>query len=266
MYENIEALARKAGEIMLSARLSDTEPSEKTSNSDIVTKYDFKIQEFLISELSRLYPSAEFVGEEGETDGSITEKVNKEAFIIDPIDGTINFVRNMRKSCVSIAYAKGSRIVYGCCYIPYCDELYTAELGKGAYLNGRRIFCSDRPIEHALVAIGTSPYYKKEAGDATFAIMRALFERAMDIRRMGSAVHDLLDVASGRTDIYVELMLSPWDFAAASLVASESGACVSRVCGKELLYDRRMSVVAASKPCYDFFMSCPEIEKYRLGF
>lgn len=263
MFEKIELIAREAGKIMLSALNREKTLGEKTSNADIVTEYDVKIQEYLFSELSKVFTDAEFVGEEGETDKSIAEKISGKAFIIDPIDGTTNFVRNLRKSAISIAYLENGECVYGCAYVPYCDEMFTAHLGKGAYLNGKRIKCNDYSIEHSVAAVGTAPYYKQELGNATFDIMHTFFNNAMDIRRMGSAVMDICDVACGRTDIFCELRLSPWDYAAAALIASEAGAVVSDMKGDKLVYDRKISVLAATPKCLEFYNACPEIQKYR---
>ncbi|MBR3995120.1 MAG: inositol monophosphatase [Clostridia bacterium] len=266
MYEKIEGLARKAGQVMLEAvgRINDI--CEKSSNSDIVTEYDVKIQEFLESELLKLYPDAGILGEEGDKSQRLSE-INKETvFIIDPIDGTTNFVRNFYKSAVSIALVENGEVVYGCCYVPYSDEMFTAEKNKGAFCNGKKIMCYDRNIEHSVVLVGTAPYDKKEMADATFGIMRTLYNKAMDIRRFGSAVIDLLDVACGKADIFCELRLSPWDHAAAGLIAEEAGAVVSDMKGNKLKYDGRSSIIAATRKCYDFFFNCEEIQKYNQLF
>lgn len=263
MYENIESLARSAGKIMLEAYGHVDHVDQKSSNSDIVTEYDVRIQNFLTEELAKLYPDAKFLGEEGDNDEDIDTLLKGRVFIIDPIDGTTNFVRDYGKSAVSIALADNGEIIYGCCYVPYADELFTAINGSGAYLNGKRIRCSSNDISHAVAAIGTTPYNKKEYGDVTFGIMRILFENAMDVRRFGSAVIDLLDVACGKSDIYCEVRLSPWDYAAAGLIASEAGAIFSDMNGNKLKFNGRYSVIAANPLCYDFFMKSPDIQQYK---
>ncbi len=263
MYENIEVLAKNAGKMMLEASGNISRIDEKTSNSDIVTEYDIRIQNYLTSELSKLYPDAKFLGEEGGEDENTDVILCETAFIIDPIDGTTNFVRNFYKSAVSIALAENGEVIYGCCYIPYTDELFTAEKNKGAYCNGKSIKCADSTIEHSIASVGTTPYNKERFSAATFGIMRILFEKAMDIRRFGSAVIDLLDVACGKTDIFCEIRLSPWDYAAAGFIAQQAGAILSDMNGNKLKYDGRYSVIAASRPCYDFFMNCPEIRRFK---
>ena len=262
MYKKIEELARLAGKIMLEASGKPIQANEKTSNSDIVTEYDVKIQNFLEAELIKLYPCAKFLGEEGDNKGNINDILSGVAFIIDPIDGTTNFVRDFYKSAVSIAMLKDGDAVFGCCYIPYCDEMFCAEKGKGAFRNGKRISCVNREVCNSIASVGTAPYDKSEMGDATLGIMKTLFLSLMDVRRFGSAVIDLLDLACGKVDIFCEMRLSPWDYAAAGLIASEAGAIVTDMNGNKLGYDKRYSVVAATKPCMDFFRDCADIQKY----
>ncbi len=262
MFKEIEKIAEKAGKIMLDAVNMEACVSEKTSNSDIVTEYDVKVQNYIFENLRKLCPDAYFFGEEdSRAEGG--KVLSGKAFIVDPIDGTTNFVRGFRKSAVSIAYCEDGEAVFGVCYIPYYDELFTAVKGEGAYLGGKRIQCSERSIEHAVVMCGTTPYMKKETTDATFEIMQSLFGEAMDIRRMGSAVIDLLEVACGRAELFFEIRLSPWDYAAAGLIASEAGASVTTMSGEKLALDRKQSVLAANPECKKFFMECQKIQKYR---
>lgn len=263
MYKNIELLAVRAGKIMLEAYGRVDSVNEKSSNSDIVTEYDVRIQNFLVEELSKLYPDAKFLGEEGEKNGDDDSLFNGKLFIIDPIDGTTNFVRDYGKSAVSIALADKGEVIYGCCYNPYSEELFTASKNGGAFLNGKSIRCSCNDITHSVASVGTTPYNKSEFADATFAIMRVLFDKAMDVRRFGSAVLDLLDVACGRSDMFCELRLSPWDYAAAGLIATEAGALFTDMNGNKPGYDGRYSIIAANPSCYDYFMNSTEIRKYK---
>lgn len=262
MFKKIEMLAKEAGRIIIEATDAEQQSVEKSSNSDIVTEYDVRVQNFLIENLKVLCPDAYFLGEENSNGCDEGRLSSGKAFVIDPIDGTTNFVREYKKSAVSIAYVEDGEVVYGCCYIPYCDELFTAQKGKGAYLNGRRISCSDRSIKHAVVAVGTTPYEKNKSR-ATFEIMRIMFESAMDVRRFGSAVIDFLDVACGRTDLYCELGLSPWDHAAGAFIAREAGAMVSTMNGGVLPLDRRCSVIAGNAKCYEFFRNSEQVLKYK---
>ena len=143
-------------------------------------------------------------------------------WMVDPIDGTTNFITHRHASCVSVALLVKKMPVLSLIYQPYLDELFTAIRGHGAYLNGRPIHVSDRPFTHALTDLGTSPYYAAYAKATAFCFEQFL-TRGGDIRRVGSAALDCCDIACGRADIYFELKLSPWDFAAGALLITEAG-------------------------------------------
>ena len=262
MYKEIERIIVESGRIMLEASGKIKSINEKTSASDVVTEYDVRIQDFIVSELKSIFPEAVFLGEEGNDSERCKFATNGCVFIIDPIDGTTNFVRNLQKSAVSIALCENGVVTYGCCYIPYCDELYTAIKGQGAYCNGSPIKCIERDIKRSLVSVGTSPYCKERFGEATFNIMLSLYKDSMDIRRMGSAVIDLLDVACGRVDLFFEMRLSPWDYAAAGLIVTEAGGVFTDMNGSIPGYDNKYSIVAGSKTCCDYFMHHPVVAKY----
>lgn len=131
-------------------------------------------------------------------------------WILDPIDGTTNLIHDCHQSCVALALWDGEKLVFGCCYNPFREETFVAELGKGAYLNGQPIHVSDMSeMEKALVIVGTSPY-EREKTDRVFDMVKRIFQRSADIRRLGSAELDLCWVACGRADCYVEYNLKPW--------------------------------------------------------
>ena len=154
-------------------------------------------------------------------------------WILDPIDGTTNLIHDCHQSCVALALWDGEKLVFGCCYNPFRDETFAAELGKGAYLNGRPIHVSDMSeMEKALVIVGTSPY-EREKTDRVFDMVKRIFQRSADIRRLGSAELDLCWVACGRADCYVEYNLKPWDYAAGSVILHEAGGKLSDCAGQE---------------------------------
>ena len=144
--------------------------------------------------------------------------------------------------------------MFGAVYDPYLDELFYAEKGKGAYLKDKRLHVSNRKIDVAVAAMGTVPYYKKELGGATFAIAKELYDMGADMRRAGSAAIDLAYVAAGRTDLFFELVLSPWDYAAAQLIVKEAGGIVSDMYGNELDVTAPCSVIAANREIYDILV------------
>ena len=128
--------------------------------------------------------------------------------------------------------------------------MFCAEKGSGAELNGKPIRVSERPIEVAIAAMGTTPYYKKELGGLTFALGKAMYDLGADMRRGGSAAIDLCYVAAARHDLFFEMILSPWDFCAAQLIVKEAGGKVSMADGKELTLDAPCSVIGANGVIY----------------
>ena len=246
----------RAGEIMTGA--SDIEGSgnveEKGGDTaNMVTLYDVAVQSFLIEEIKKHIPSAYFVAEEKEND---EESLSREyCFIIDPIDGTANFIHDYRHSCISLAMLSCGEVVFSAVYDPYLRELFSAEKGRGAFLNGKKIRVSERDMEHSIVAFGTSPYHKKRLGDSTFKLCRELFEACSDIRRCGSAALDLAYLAAGRNDIFFEMELCPWDFAAGWLLIREAGGAVTDLEGNELDLSHSCPVIAANKVVYDELLS-----------
>jgi myo-inositol-1(or 4)-monophosphatase len=249
LIEKIEALLVRAGEIMLSARDMARSTHEKGDAANLVTEYDLKVQSFLIGGIKELLPDAAFLAEEGE--GCLDCLGKPLCFIIDPIDGTANFVHGYRHSCISLAMLEHGKTQYGAVYDPYQGELFTAIRGGGAFLNERPISVSRTDMPHAIVTFGSSPYRKEELGEATFAIAKELFYACSDIRRTGSAALDLAYLAAGRTDAFLELTLSPWDYAAGQLLVEEAGGIVTDAGREALSLSSPSSVVGASPDIYE---------------
>ena len=242
LLAKIEKVVYEAGKIVLSAKDIESVTNTKTSAADLVTAYDVKVENFLKENLTALVPEAMFFGEE--------EKENKDpgdswVFIVDPIDGTANFVHDMAHSAVSVALAKGCEVRYAFCYHPYRDEMFTAKRGEGAFCNGSPIHVSETPIEEGIFAFGTSPY-NKSLHPSTLKLLSQLYERSCDMRRMGSAVLDLCYLAIGRVDLFFEYELSPWDYAAASLIVEEAGGKITTMEGKKLPVIKKCSVFASN--------------------
>ena len=140
--------------------------------------------------------------------------------------------------------------VFGAVYDPYLNELFWAERGKGAYLNDSPIRASERPLQLAIVAFGTAPYYKGQLCEKTFGLLKELFLCCSDVRRCGSAALDLAYLAAGRNDIFFEYCLSPWDIAAGALLITEAGGIISDMNGAPLDYSTPAPVIAASATLY----------------
>lgn len=244
MIEEIKQIMTAAGEKML--RFKDPEIYIKEGHANFVTQADIEVQEFLIGRLKRLCPQAAFYAEEKD-DNVLTDAPT---FIIDPIDGTTNFMRGRDWSSISVALAENGETVAGAVYNPYQKEMFWAEKGKGAYLNDRPIHVSAVPFERALVSMGTSPYQAELARRSMSACAEFLL-KAGDLRRLGSAALDLCDVARGNSEVFFELVLSPWDYAAGMLIVTEAGGRVGSPENGKLGLARKMGVLAANPLCYD---------------
>ncbi len=246
-------IMKNAGEIMLCAHnIDDDSISSKEGSANFVTVFDVKVQDYLMSEIKALVPDALFIAEEKKNDPSVL--MGEHCFIIDPIDGTTNFIHDYRHSCISLAMFSGGQAVFGAVYDPYLGELFSAEKGMGAFLNGKPMKVSSRPMSDAIVAYGTSPYYKDVLCEKTFELTKELFNRCADIRRCGSAALDLAYTAAGRNDLFFEFLLSPWDIAAGYLLITEAGGIITDMQGKEIDFSAPCPVIASSKKLYSEFL------------
>ena len=242
MLEKIESIVRQAGEIVLSARNISARTHEKTSAADLVTEYDVAVENFLREKLLALLPEAVFFGEE-EADPAHPEQ--GWAFIVDPIDGTTNFVRDLRQSAISVALAEDGAVEYAAVYDPYKREMFSARKGEGAFLNGKPIHVSEKPLSEGIFSMGTA-LYRRELFAPTMRLTEQLFARSCDFRRMGAAALDLCAVACGRVEAFFEYSLCPWDYAAGSLLITEAGGTASTLEGEPLPIVRRCSVWACN--------------------
>ena len=240
---------REAGTLMLEAH--DILAECKTDRRDVVTEYDRRVQALLIERLSAVLPEARFFCEENDRHDDLHAET---VFIIDPIDGTMNFVRGFHHSCVSIACMRSGELCAAAIYNPYVDELFTAVRDGGAFLNGRPIHASTEPLSQNLVCCGTAPYDQGLA-DRTFGLMKKAYLAGLDVRREGAAALDLCSVAAGRAGVYFELGLSLWDYAAGKLIVEEAGGVCCTMAGAPLPLDpSRPSVVAGGKQAVADFL------------
>lgn len=238
-YIKIETIIRDAGEIMKSG-ISSGDIYIK-GRADFVTQKDLEVQNYIFGELNKLYPDIGFIGEE---EGKNIANESGMQWILDPIDGTTNYIYGYNMSAISLALKDKDKIVFGIVYNPFTNELFKAIKDKGAYLNDKPIKVSNvNSLTNALVAVGTSPYYK-DLSVEVFDKIRRLFEESLDIRRSGSAALDLAYVACGRQDAYFEYSLKPWDYAAGCLILEEAGGIVKDTEGKELTYEDIIGIVA----------------------
>lgn len=192
--------------------------------ADFVTSVDVKVQRYLQEHLASLYPGVILLAEEQER---IAIEDANSYWILDPIDGTQNFIRHMHCSAVSLAYYAEGSLQFGVIYNPFTDEIFHATKGEGAFLGNTALQVTrNKTLAEALVAIGTSPY-DRQYTEKNWPLFQEIFSRVLDVRRSGSAALDLANVAAGRLDAYVERNLKPWDMAAGILLISEAGGQVT---------------------------------------
>lgn len=238
-------LAVAAGSSALDGRrrLGTRSEATKSTATDEVTEHDRAAEALLLERLRAARPDDAVIGEEG---GDI-EGTSGYTWLVDPIDGTTNFVYDLPSWCTSVAVATEVGTLAGAVYAPVSGELFAARLGGGATLDGRPIRCSDRDdLRLALVATGFG--YHPEVRRSQAERIASLIASIRDIRRLGSAAIDLCHVAVGRVDAYYEELLNPWDAAAGVLIASEAGAIASDLRGGPA---RPESLVVAAPAIHD---------------
>ncbi len=219
---------------------SPFEVAEKDTISNLVTSADKAVEAHLKAELLKILPEACFLGEEGDrTDGS------RFRFVVDPIDGTANFVRNLNCSAISVGLTENGEGVLGVVYNPFTDELYYAEKGCGAFLNGKPIKTSSRDFAHSLFYTALC-IYKKEFAENCINILREVYKNCDDFRREGSAALELCRIAAGRGELYFEIRVFPWDCCAAEVIIKEAGGFTRRLYADGLDVAAPFPIIAAN--------------------
>jgi len=219
--------ARKAGAIIMRSfsRVETLNVAEKQSN-DFVSEIDRAAEEAILDTIRRAYPHHAILAEE-----SGSHAGNEYQWIIDPLDGTTNYLHGLPQFSVSIALQHRDELISAVVYDPVRDEMFTASRGNGALLNDRRLRVSQqRTLKGALIGTGI-PFRDQRYLDSYLAMMRAMISDTAGIRRPGSAALDFAWVAAGRMDGFWELGLSAWDFAAGNLIVREAGGVVSDIRG-----------------------------------
>jgi myo-inositol-1(or 4)-monophosphatase len=229
LVRQVADLARRAGAFLQQERAAfDLSRIEYKGQSDLVSYVDRETEQLLVAGLRQLLPAAGFLTEEG-TAGPATEA--KARWIIDPLDGTTNFLHNLPCYAVSIGLEVNNELVLGVIYEPNRDECFTATRGGGAFLNGKLLQVTPSALlSKSLLATGF-PYTRFENLDAYLQILAAFMEHSHGIRRLGSAAVDLAWVAAGRFEGFFEYNLNAWDVAAGVLIVREAGGIVTKFNG-----------------------------------
>lgn len=214
--------ALAAGKLIVDKRQSGDISQQYKDQQELVTSADIAADQLIISMIQQQYPDHRILSEETYTDKSLANDLTKPIWIIDPIDGTVNYAHGHFMVAVSIAFAMDGEVKVGMVHNPFLNETYSSIIGQGSFLNGKKLEVSHQPsLRKAVIATGF-PYDKSTVPEIMKRTEKVLMH-IQDIRRLGSAALDICWVANGRLDGYFE-SLSPWDFAAARLIALEAGA------------------------------------------
>jgi myo-inositol-1(or 4)-monophosphatase len=234
--------AQKAGTVLKEGFGTDYTISSKSQIHDLVTEYDHKSEAIIIETIRSSFPDHQILTEESghhASDGDIT-------WIIDPLDGTVNFAHGIPFFCASIAAIQGTDILCGVIYSPMTEELFTAEMGEGAFLNGHSYKVTQQTsLLHSFLVTGF-PYSVKENPLHCIDHFAHIVGMGIPIRRLGSAALDLAYVAVGRFDGFWEVALQPWDMAAGALLVKEAGGIVIDYSGNDLNVMKSSSIIAGN--------------------
>ena len=242
------AVVKEVGQFIQSARKKGFSVEEKSINS-LVTEIDKAAEKKLINQLLSLLPEAGILGEEG----IANKTAGQYKWVIDPLDGTTNFIHGVPCYSVSVALMDGKEVMLGVVYEINLDECFYAWKNGGAYLNGQSIHTSkNNALKNALIATGF-PYYDYQQMDNYLALFQEFMKTTRGLRRLGSAAVDLVYVACGRFDGFYEYSLNAWDVAAGALIVQEAGGKVSDFSGKND-YVFGKEIVAAGSGIFENFL------------
>jgi myo-inositol-1(or 4)-monophosphatase len=250
LQKEVSEVVFKAGNYLLSAMgtVSESQIEDKSLNN-LVSHVDKEAERILVDGLSKIVPEALFLTEEKTTDNTPNEKALQ--WIIDPLDGTTNFLFSLPVFAVSIALVENGEPILGAVLDVCRNECYYAEAGKGAFCNDTRIYCSNRKtLSESLLATGF-PYYEFENIDQYLKSLHTFMKSTRGLRRMGSAAIDLAYTARGLYDGFFEYNLSPWDVAGGTILVREAGGIVTEFNGgNNPIFGK--TILAANPYIYEF--------------
>ena len=219
---------REAGDILLNG-MTENYSVEMKGKSDPVTEIDRRCENFLKDKIHKAFPDHRILAEESKAEENISEI----KWIIDPIDGTTNYLHRFPYFCISIAIEQGDDILVGVVYDPVRDELFHAISDiDGAFLNGMPLQVSETKLVGRSLLVTGFPYEQGDTFHKNFLLHKYVYERSHGVRRTGAAALDLCYVAAGRTDGYWEFSLKPWDCAAGALLVTKAGGKVTTIGGR----------------------------------
>ncbi|KAK5860537.1 hypothetical protein PBY51_022005 [Eleginops maclovinus] len=241
------SIAKQAAEIVLAAFQLQKEVQLKSSPADLVTETDQRVEKILISAIRDRYPLHRFIGEESVAAGERVDLSNDPTWIIDPIDGTVNFVHRFPFVAISIAFTAKKQTEFGIVYSLVEDKLFHAQRGKGAFLNGEKLQASGQKDISRCVVVTEIGAERDDLALSTMTsnIFRLLQLPVHGVRALGTAAVDMCQVATGGADAYYHIGMHCWDIAASAIIVQEAGGVVMDTDGSEFdMMSRR--VIAAS--------------------
>lgn len=249
MKKELIKIIKKAGKILKKGYYSNKDVTFK-AKKDLVTKYDVAVENYLKEKFTKKFKEFNIIAEE--SDNANVEFNN--SIIIDPIDGTTNFVNGVPHTAISVGVYKDKKPYLAIVYNPILDELYEAKIGKGAFLNGKQLKVSvEADLQKALLATGfpyTSGSNEDDLNDVVKKI-KDILPLCQDLRRLGSASIDLCLVARGTFEGYYEMNLKPWDVSAGVLILSEAGGKITNINGDEYNLFEDKYIVATNGKIHD---------------
>ncbi|GFS11540.1 inositol monophosphatase [Elysia marginata] len=235
MYETALHVAKEAGKVIREAFYKEKKVDTKMSAADLVTETDQAIEKMVETMIMKKYPSHKFIGEESSKDGERHTLTDDPTWIIDPIDGTTNFVNSIPEVCFSLGIKVNKETVIGVVYAPIKEELFTARLGQGSYMNGNKLQASKiTDLKKAVILFEGGASRDAKILEDKMANTHSLYTNARGMRSYGSGALSICNVAAGRGQGFFEYGLHIWDFTAGGLIATEAGAVVMDPSGAEL--------------------------------
>lgn len=215
--------------------------TKKDGNSNIVTSSDLLVQQYLCDKLGKLIPGSGFYCEEND----IKDLSKEYVWIIDPIDGTTNYSRNIKECAISVGLLHNNKVYVGVVYNIYLDEIFSATYNLGARLNGKKIRVSNNSFDNSILCSAMS-LYKKSLANPCKEIIYDTYMQCNDFRRFGTCALELCYLACGRCDLYFEIRVFPWDYAGAYLILSEAGGLLFGYNGEKLNYNKETMLIGAN--------------------
>lgn len=256
-------LVKKCGERIKSAFQGEKKVSEKSAPNDLVTETDQEVEKLLIGGLSEQFPNTKFIGEESVAGGEKCNLTDLPTWVIDPIDGTTNFVHSNPNICTILAFMVDKEVEFAIVYNPILDQTWTAKKGHGAFYNGKQIQVSDcKKLDKALMIQEMGGSKAEDKLQMVAANLRTFGPKVRSLRAYGSAGINLAYLAMGSVDVYFEFGFHIWDYAGCCLLVREAGGVVVDTDGGKVDYLARRCLAASSQELIDQVL--PNINSIKL--